>query len=734
VKGSRLRPGWLIVGIAGILVGGVLRFASLDHWTLWYDELASARRAADLSPAQHLREMRGNHPFYELALLRGWARLGQSDAWLRLPSAAAGTLTLVLAWLLARMFGDRAAALAAWLLALSPLHLMFSRVARPYALATFLAVLSTCVLVAALRRRRKRFIAAYALTAAVLLLTNLFAAALLLAHGLWVIWFLRRRPRSLAPWLIAAAAALALAVPWLAFNAAEAVTWSQDTPYRAQQMGAAVKLLYVPFTFALGETVHPLNFLVVVPAFLLFLAPAAAGVIRGRRGGAAFILFQLAVVLGLGLFFRAAAPKHMMIALPAFAVLLALGIERMRLRGVGGIFLAGIVIVSGISLTNYFTGDEFHDADMVTPWREITGHVETNQRSGDGVLIGYRGDADTWRMFRRYYRGGLPSAWLFDPSADWRQRLSAAMKAHARTWLLLHHLDPTADIESWLIAQGCSFVIAPFQEEEHTLQGLREGWSHARKYRSPLYTLYLIARPRGGGREGESGRRSGDLGEVALRREILERFEAEALHELFRGAVEQRPAGGIGAADDPGQAPLHEHAQDLVALHAADVLHAGAGNGLLVGDDGQRLERRLGEPGAAFGPPRGHHPGPVLGPSQHLIAVGDLFDLECPALFVVLGTQLRDEFADLAHVEALDDLGDVTRANGLLGGEEDGLDDRLRVGLRRISGDRNRFLPRVREDFRFMSPQQLRLLTVCGRVRDRGDRCALVRCRLIVIG
>ncbi len=518
MSGTRRRSGWLIVAIVGILVGGALRFVALDRWTLWYDELASTRRATELSPTEHLREMRGNHPFYEVAILRGWARLGKSDAWLRLPSAAAGTLTLILAWLLARMFGDRPAALTAWLLALSPLHLMFSRVARPYAFATFLAALATWLLVAALRRRRKRFIAAYVLTAAVLILTNLFAATLVLAHGLWILWSFRRRilrrrirrrrirrtlrrqhnaSTQLAAWLIAAMAILVLVVPWMAFNAAEAVTWSQDTPYRAQQMGAMIKLLYVPFTFALGETVNPLHLLVVVPAFAIFLVVVAAGIRRANRGGGAFILFQLALVLGLGLFFRAAAPKHMMIVLPAFAVLLALGIERLRLRGVGAVFLTGIVIVSAVSLTHYFSGDEFHDADMVTPWREITGHVAANQHRDDGLLIGYRGDADTWRMFRRYYGGGPPSAGLFEPAADWQGRLSSAMKSRARAWLLLHHLDPVADIEAWLMAQGCSFVTSPFQEEEHTLQGLREGWRNAHKYRSPLYTLYLIERPRG---------------------------------------------------------------------------------------------------------------------------------------------------------------------------------------------------------------------------------------------
>lgn len=486
---------WRFLAVAAMVVGIGLRLAALERWCLWTDELASLRRATELPLREHLVEMRGNHPLYEVLVLRPWGLLGQSDAWIRLPSVLAGSLTLFVTFFLGRACSRRTAVLATWLLALAPLHVMFSRLARPYSLAALWAVLASLALLAYVRHHHPRALVAYAVLAALLVLTNLFALSLLVAHAIFLLWFYRRRLRALMPWVAAGVATTALLAPWLVINAMSAVTWSQDTPYAGQQMGTVVKLLYLPFTFALGETVHPLDLWVVVPALAGFTACFVTGVLQARRHAAAlFFLLQVVVVLAAAMVFRAAAPKHTLIALPAFAVVAALGLERLRLWALTALVCAA----SAISLTNYFAGRDFHDADMVTPWRQITKCVQEAERPGEIVFVGYHGDPDVWRMFNRYYRpeGKNETRWLRlrEPS-EWQTILADELRVCRRFWLLLHAVDPRREVEIWLEERKCLVVPQPFQIEEHTLRGLREGLAHARKYRSPLYILYLVEAP-----------------------------------------------------------------------------------------------------------------------------------------------------------------------------------------------------------------------------------------------
>jgi uncharacterized membrane protein len=72
----------------------------------------------------------------------GWVRLfGDGEISIRLPSVIFGVASVPLVAMLARrIFGGRAALLAALLLALSPPHLWASQAARPYALTAFLAL------------------------------------------------------------------------------------------------------------------------------------------------------------------------------------------------------------------------------------------------------------------------------------------------------------------------------------------------------------------------------------------------------------------------------------------------------------------------------------------------------------------------------------------------------------------------------------------------------------------
>lgn len=181
-----IRFGWLWPTLVTLLV----TLTGIDQAQLWRDELASwsaATRGLD-----GLVRMVGTIDAVTGAwylLLHWWvAVFGDSVTALRLPAAlalsAAAGLTTVLG---ERLVGARAGLLAGLLFAVLPGTSRYGQEARPYALATLLAVLATVLLVDAVRRGGWVRWVGYAATVAALGLAHLVALILVGAHAVVVL-------------------------------------------------------------------------------------------------------------------------------------------------------------------------------------------------------------------------------------------------------------------------------------------------------------------------------------------------------------------------------------------------------------------------------------------------------------------------------------------------------------------------------------------------------------------
>ncbi|SIN18569.1 glycosyltransferase family 39 protein [Micromonospora cremea] len=194
---ARLRrvPVWLPPAVLTLVVTG----AGLGSAQLWRDELATWS-AATRSPGD-LARLAGTidaatGPYY--LLMHGWlAVVGDSTVALRAPAALAMTVAAGLLAVLGAQLVDRRTGLFAGLLfALLPGTSRYGQEARPYALATMLAVLATLLLVGALHRPGWARWAGYAAAVAALGLTHLIALTLLVAHALVVLVAWWRGPKA----------------------------------------------------------------------------------------------------------------------------------------------------------------------------------------------------------------------------------------------------------------------------------------------------------------------------------------------------------------------------------------------------------------------------------------------------------------------------------------------------------------------------------------------------------
>jgi 4-amino-4-deoxy-L-arabinose transferase-like glycosyltransferase len=146
---------WTVLAV--ILAGFLLRVYRLDHQSLWYDEafsLTLSRLAPGPMTSALIRDF--VHPPLHYYLLHVWLELfGYGAFQARLLSAVFGTLAITMTYLWARyLFDHQTALLAAILLAVSQLGVMYSQEARPYAQLLFLVLCSSYLFIVALRERR----------------------------------------------------------------------------------------------------------------------------------------------------------------------------------------------------------------------------------------------------------------------------------------------------------------------------------------------------------------------------------------------------------------------------------------------------------------------------------------------------------------------------------------------------------------------------------------------------
>ncbi|WP_018784779.1 glycosyltransferase family 39 protein [Micromonospora sp. CNB394] len=192
------RSGPMVWAVPGLLTLAVT-LAGLGHAQPWRDELATwsaaTRPVADLTRMTRTIDA-ATGPYY--LLVHGWTAVaGTSPTALRLPSALAMAVAAALtARLGAALAGRRAGLLAGLLFAVLPVTSRYGQEARPYAVATLLAVLATLLLVEALRRPTWRRWAGYALAVAPLALLHLIALTLLAAHAVVVLLTAARGPAA----------------------------------------------------------------------------------------------------------------------------------------------------------------------------------------------------------------------------------------------------------------------------------------------------------------------------------------------------------------------------------------------------------------------------------------------------------------------------------------------------------------------------------------------------------
>jgi 4-amino-4-deoxy-L-arabinose transferase-like glycosyltransferase len=338
-----------------LCVAAALRLWQLDRDELWFDEAFAALVAVEPVHALVSELMRDSSPPLYFLLLRAWTLTVGGDPWtLRLLSVICGALAIWGVFVLGRqLFGWRAATAAAALLALSPLHIYYSREVRPYALLIALAMASLLAL-ERLGSAGRGHLVTYVVVTLAAAYTHNYGLLLLAVLGVWVV--LRRvevgrAAAAVALVVLGYAAWLPALTNQLASGATSwvAVIWNAAPPEMALFRSLAAFCIggSSPEYVALGTSGWPA--VAHWTSYLVFAALLASALIRQPAAGATRLALALGVLLVLPLAASFVTPiylvgRHDVVALPLFLLLGGAGLVRLRRAAAAAAGLAVAVL------------------------------------------------------------------------------------------------------------------------------------------------------------------------------------------------------------------------------------------------------------------------------------------------------------------------------------------------------------------------------------------------------
>ena len=269
-----IRSGWILVLVATLMLGVFFRVTHISQKVYWHDEVFTSIRSSGYVEEEIVEQAFSGLPIAPSGLLqyqqlnpdRGWRETWHAltthpehpplyylltHLWMEwFGSSITATRSLsvlfsllafpVLYWLCQEVFEKAAVGwIAIALFAVSPFHVLYAQEARQSSLWTFVILLSTAVLLRAMRRQTWAGWGFYAITVALSIYTFLLSVLVLLCHGLIVLLARPFSRRSLQRFLLALLAGLITFVPWVAVmiqNQAEMQSktlWIKDSPPRS---------------------------------------------------------------------------------------------------------------------------------------------------------------------------------------------------------------------------------------------------------------------------------------------------------------------------------------------------------------------------------------------------------------------------------------------------------------------------------------------------------------------
>lgn len=415
------------------LLAVILRAVRLGSRDYWHDEVHNLLKAEQLHDVIFEGDLVSNHPPLYTILVWSWRHVGldYSEWTMRTLPLVLGVCGVIAIYFLGRLlFDHRSALMGAFLLAISPFHVLHSQDLKVYILLPFTCVLTVYFLYRAASTNRPIHWTLYGLSAGVACYSDLFAGPFLVAINLWFLLQLGRRPHYLPRWCMANAAGAILFLPQLSImvHKANNIMIQADNWWvpRPSLVGAAFYFKTIAFGYSHSDPA----FKIAMALFaLLTIAGVAAVWSKSRRAVLLLVMWSIIptmIVYIISMFTQSIFLIRAMLpyAMPVY-LLVGLGVTSISRTVLRRAAILALVLLSSLSLvhryTDYYSPTNFPHRPGIHPprdYRAVTEYILDQWRDGDVVV---HTSATTWQPcfwygLREYpsHFGGIKQAFIDD--------------------------------------------------------------------------------------------------------------------------------------------------------------------------------------------------------------------------------------------------------------------------------------------------------------------------------
>ncbi len=443
-------------GIAGAatVIGTVLSLLLIGHKSFWLDEGTSVALSRDWTTMWHQLLNRESNMWLYYLLLHFWLRLSDSEAFIRGLSALFTIATIPVLYALGRrLFGSRAGAISALLLAANPYMIRYAQEARGYSMVVCFVTLSSYLFVLAVERRSMRFWIAYGVCMALGFYTHFFAA---LVCGVQLLCLLALGRKNI-PWRGAGIGIVAMALlllPMILFQPfRNQVDWT-STP-------SLSRIIDVYRAFTGNRRLRLLHLLFGLWAILLPLPTPKSRTYPSARWRYLFVVAWAVLPVRITFVFsRAFKPmfvnRFLIVSLPAVVLLAASGIARLPTIALLGASHTMTLrrpwiqwaVVALMLLLSARCVHWWYAMGWKEDWRNVTFWVQSRAQPGDAVGFYWYAGRDTFEYYLGRTGADEPGMVLLDLAIESDRKdeplyqldtrlLEDLPMLHKRIWLVL---------------------------------------------------------------------------------------------------------------------------------------------------------------------------------------------------------------------------------------------------------------------------------------------------------
>lgn len=443
IKAEQKKVGIILVFI--LILGAVLLLYQLGQKSFWISEMDSLNKArANLKFILKTVHM---SPFYHF-LLHFWTKISLKESFVRLPSVVFALFSILLLFKLGKtLFNYKIGLLSSFFLAISPMFILYAREARMYSLLVLLSLFSISFFVKLLEKNKIIYWLGYLSSTLLGVFTHASIFFIIGFQNIFIL-FERRRYREIVKrwWLIQS---LIIILP-LFLRFLPSIYRFRDLIYFVRYripyslpFSSWVNIPYTFFAFSLGETVMPWNLYIVIPAAFIFGSCFILGwySIRANKekllSMGLYFVFPLLVIA----FFNNFWPKYLLPILPAYYLIISIGILRLKNIKIKTFLVLSIALLSSYSLFNYYTNSHFHNMNYVEPYRELMQYIKKNSYKDDGLICSYNPCLSHYYQveglgLRRYYFLDFIDKEKEDKPLVSSSALQQIKKLHPRIWII----------------------------------------------------------------------------------------------------------------------------------------------------------------------------------------------------------------------------------------------------------------------------------------------------------